>query len=114
MLTSKSFLQQQNNLWHKMINFDQSPKGSNAAFSIGTVIGWIYYLFTLLDLKAFGWEFFIKLFSGAISAVVIGFVVKVMNTVYEENFKKNVVRISNKIFKKKKHKIEKDSTELTA
>lgn len=94
------------NIWQKMINFDQSPKGSSIAFIIGAVYGWMCNLF-LLDVNTFTWQFLIKGASGIMFAVLSGLCVKVMNTFYEETLK-------NKIFKKKRHAKNKSDNEIAA
>lgn len=104
MLANKNvFVPQSNNIWKNMLNFDMSPKGSGTYFSIGTVFGWVYYLLKLLDLKTFGWEFLVKLVSGAVSAVVIGLCVKISIDYYEKKWK-------DKIFKNVTTKTKKTKT----
>lgn len=101
MLTNKSVIvSHQYNIWKNMLNFDNSPKGNGSAFSFGIIYGWIYYLVRLLDIRSLTWEFLVKLIGGVVSAVVIGFFVKVMNTFYEARFEDT---LKNKIFKKKRN-----------
>lgn len=89
MIISKNLESRQ---WRKMINFDNTPRGNGTAFSAGTIFGWIYYLWSMLDLRTFGWEFITKLVSGAVSAVIIGLCVKVSLDYYEKKWKPRIFK----------------------
>lgn len=93
--------------WKEMLDFNHSPKGSGVAFSGGILYGWLYYLVKLLDVGTLGWEFLVKLGGGIVSAVIIGFCVKVSNDFYEK-------RVKDLIFKPKTNAKAKDNNERAA
>lgn len=91
MLSDKNLLAgKQYNLWHQMVNFDQSPNGNGTpSFLFGFTYGWFYFFIKLFDLKL-GWEFLLTLSKGVISAVIIWLAVKVMSAFYEVKWEKKL------------------------
>jgi len=69
--------------WLQMFNFNIYPTGNNISTAIGMLVGYIYNLFFLFDLKFFTVEYFVKGVIGLIFAVAVASLVRIINIVID-------------------------------